>query len=210
LDVRDKGTKSIKEVPGIEVLQVESWSDFEEIYWYIYNNPGKYKTLTIDTATQLQELCMQKVKGTDAISKTSRQAWGEVGELMKAWIIRFRDLPMFINYIAQPRTDAEEDSNDELTPEVGPRVSPATAAILNAAVDIIGYTFIREVEKKVKSKEGGKTRKETITVDEYCLRIGPHPVLTTKFRRDKTLGGKIPDVIVDPTYDKLKSIIEGE
>jgi hypothetical protein len=207
LDVRDKGTKSIKKVPGIDVLSIESWADFEEIYWYLYNNPNKYKSLTIDTVTQLQELCMAKVKGTEAVSKTSRQAWGEVGELMKAWIIRFRDLPMNVTFLCQPRTDSEENDNDELMPEVGPRVSPATAAILNAAVDVIGYTFIRETEEKIKDKKTGKAKE--VTIDEYCLRVGPHPVLTTKFRRDKSLPGKIPEVIVNPTYEIIKNIIEG-
>jgi len=209
LDVRDKGTKSIKKISGIDVLQVESWSDFEEAYWYLYNNPELYKTVTIDTVTQLQELCMQKVKKSTEVSNTSQRAWGEVGELMKAWIIRFRDLPLHVNFIAQPRVDgANEDGEGELTPEVGAGVSPATQKILHAAVDIIGYTFIRETEKKIKSKTTGKTK--TVEVNEYCLRVGPHAILTTKFRRDKNTSGDIPEVIPNATFDKLQEITEGE
>jgi hypothetical protein len=207
LDVRDKGTKSIRRTPGIKVLQLESWMDLEEAYWYLVDNPKMFKTVTIDTVTQLQELAMFKVKNTTEISKTSQQAWGAVGELMKAWIIRYRDLPMNVNFLAQPRMDTEESNSDELMPEVGAGISPGSQKILHAAVDIIGHTFIRETEKKVKNQ---KTQKTSIrTVQEYCLRVGPHPIFTTKFRRDKSIPGPAPDVIVDPTYKTLYELSVG-
>lgn len=207
LDVRDKGTKSIKKVPGIKVFQVESWNDFEEIYWYLYNNPTKYKTVTIDTVTQLQDLCLQKVKNSTEASKTSRQAWGEVGELMKAWIIRYRDLPLHVNFLAQPRTDTEDNDSEELVPEMGAGVSPATQKILHAAVDIIGYTFIRETEKKIKTKEG-KTK--ITNIEEYCLRLGPHPIMATKFRKDKNLKTPVPSVMVNANFEELYELSGGE
>ena len=43
---------------------------------------------------------------------------------------------------------------------------------------------------------------------EYCLRTEPHDVYMTKFRRP---GGKdLPEVIVNPTYDKVKALIDGD
>jgi hypothetical protein len=41
---------------------------------------------------------------------------------------------------------------------------------------------------------------------EYCLRTEPHEVFQTKFRMP---GDDIPDCIVDPTYDKVVSLING-
>lgn len=218
LDVKDKGTKSIKNTEGIVVKQIKNWEDFETAYWYLKSHSDKYKSVVIDTVTQLQDVCLKKVKRVKGseddeglVSKTSRQAFGEASEMMKTWIINYRDLPMVVGFAAQDRlkaSDEESDDMDVLIPEVGPYVMPSIAKILNAAVDIIGQAFVREVEKKVKNKETGKIK--TISTVEYCLRVGPHPIFTTKFRRDPSIKGEIPNIIVNATCGKLIKISNGE
>jgi hypothetical protein len=42
---------------------------------------------------------------------------------------------------------------------------------------------------------------------EYCLRCEPHETFITKFRVPR--GTALPDVIVNPTYDKIQAVIEG-
>jgi len=43
---------------------------------------------------------------------------------------------------------------------------------------------------------------------EYCLRIGPHAYYNTKIRQPK--GSFTPDILKDPSYDKLVSLMKGD
>lgn len=207
LDIREKGTTSIRKTPGVFVLPIDSWKDFEEAYWYIVSNPKEYKTIAIDTVTQLQDYALSEVRGTSE-GLVSRKSWGEASSLLKSWIMLYRDLPQNLIFTAQDRkTKGEEDDSDEdnsIMPEIGPYVMPSVAKILNAAVDVIGMTFVRERIKKIKPlKKGGKETEKSII--EYCLRTGAHPIFLTKFRSPVTDGEdtKIPDVMVNPTYNEI-------
>lgn len=209
LDIREGGTTSIKKREDTYVLPITSWKDFEEVYWYLVNNEGKYKSVAIDTTTQLQDFALAEIRGS-ADGLVSRKSWGEASSLMKTWIALFKDLPMNVIFTAQDRKtkgqeDEEDDSEDNsIMPEIGPYVMPSVAKILNAAVDVIGMTYIRETTKTTKPKKKGDKPTET-TVMEYCLRVGPHPVFLTKFRSPVEEGetSKIPNVLVSPTFEEI-------
>jgi hypothetical protein len=172
--------------------------------------------VVIDTVTMLQSKCVEKVltdnkKGVENAGRwgsMTKGQWGDVAQLMKHWLVLFRDLPIEVVFLAQDRLfnfDDEADTADDLlAPEIGPRLSPSIAAALNAAVNVIGNTFIRVKEKTVEVK-GKKIKKEVI---QYCLRVGPSPVYVTKVRKPKKIV--VPDVILDPEYDDIINAIEGE
>lgn len=212
LDVGDRGTDSIADVKKVDRTDVGDWDQFEQAYWWLREEEGAgYETAMIDTVSMLQRLAEAKVQGIDpqdleehSWGSMKRGQWGEVAGLMKVWLNRFRDLPMNVVFIAQDRTfnfDEEKGEGENvLMPEVGPGLSPSIAKTLNASVSVIGNTFIRS--RPTISKRKVKTNKI-----EYCLRIGPNPVYTTKIRKSKSI--ELPDVIVNPTYDAIIEIIKG-
>lgn len=216
IDVKDQGTASVIDTEDCDVAQVTEFSQFEELYWYLEKNKKKYKTIVIDTVSQLQQLVVAEIaaaknkKSDGKWGSLTRQDWGTISSDMKEWLINYRDLSalgMNVVFIAQDRTsnmDDAEDSTVEITPEIGPQLSPSIAKTLNAAVQMIGNTFIRtrEVEREVRGK---KKKFERI---EYCLRIGPSPVYVTKTRKPKSV--EVPSVLVDPTYKALTQTIKGE
>ena len=220
LDVKDVGDDSLDGLTDIKVMDVKTWDDLEVVYWWIKRNPDRYSAVGIDTMSQLQQLAIQKileVKGKDPDRAgdwgvMTKREWGDVASLMKTWIINFRDLPMEVVFIAQDRTfnTGEEDAAEGLDPEVGPGLSPSIAKCLNAAVHVIGNTFIRRrtVEVAVKNPQRGKPKTQQVDRIEYCLRLGPNPIYITKARKGKSIT--LPSLVVDPTYDKLIKIIEGE
>lgn len=217
LDFNDKGTDSISDVKDIDVAEITSWADLEEWYYYLLKSK-EYKTVVFDTVTQMQSLCVQHVLSKKGKKDTARagdwgtmtqREWGDVAALMKQWIIQFRDLDMEVVFLAQARvfnmSEDADDMDEMLIPEVGPRLSPSVKDALNAAVDVIGSTFIR---KRVIVKKDANGKKKEIEKTEYCLRIGPSPVYTTKIRKPKKV--EAPAFIVDPDYETIKSIIEGD
>jgi hypothetical protein len=215
VDIDDDGWDSVSDVKDLEVTEPKTWEAHEEVYWWLKAGDHNFKTVVIDTVTNLQTLAIRKVlqdkkKSTERAGDwgtMTKREWGDVAQLMKSWISNWRDLDMEVVFIAQDRLfnfgGDEEEVDAELAPEVGPRLSPSVASALNAAVSVIGNTFIRETEytKEVAGK------KKQLTRIEYCLRVGPNPVYITKMR--KPIGIKLPPVIIDPTYEELIDIIEG-
>lgn len=219
INIRDDGEDSISDVKGIKALDVLEFADLEDAYWWLKENPKAFKSVVLDTVSQLQtivvkETAARKKKGN--VSRAgdwgtmSKRDWGDVAALLKEWLSNFRDLTgdgMEVVFIAQDRAfnvDDEGEDEEALAPEIGPALSPSVAKHLNAAVTVIGNTFIRE--RAVKSKDPDR-KKETL-VKEYCLRVGPSSLYVTKVRKPKS--SKVPEVIVDPEYSDIVDIIEGE
>jgi phage nucleotide-binding protein len=205
LDIREQGTNSLVDVQGIDVLAIESWADIEVVYQLLASGNHQYRTVIIDTVTQMQELAMEKVLMDEGKQPGTTQIfmnhWGSMGKLMKQWITYFRDLPMNVVFLAQDRTtEAQENQQaEQLIPEVGPRLSPSVAGTLCAAVSVIGNTYVDEVPVAE-----GKQIKNKI---QYMLRLGPHRLYTTKIRQPK--GNQLPASITNPTYEKIVAIING-
>jgi len=210
LDFKEDGTDSIRDVPGVFVLKIKTWSDFEDVYWGLKDGQHQYQTVVIDTVSGLQDIAILAVKeqnGASAESAVSQRMWGEVGSRLKEWIYNYRDLPMNVVFLAHERVreSESEDALDEgqLDPEVGPNVIPSVAKTLCAAVNIIGNTYIRQSFIRSKKNPGKTTRKV-----EYCVRLGPHPYYITKIRTSRLC--KIPESLPDASYDKIKDLMTGK
>jgi len=204
LDVKDEGTDSIRDIEGVGVLSIETWDDFEKAYWFLKSGEHHFKSVAIDTVSQLQQKLLQQILDDEGKSFATQQIWGQVSGKLKTWIMDFRDLAddnLNINFIAQDRlnsTDTEEDE-EQIDPEVGPQLMPSVASMLNAAVKVIGNTYIAEVAKR--------TSKGINREAEYRMRLGPHPYYITKIRKPKK--AKCPDYITDPSFDKIIEIMKG-
>lgn len=222
IDIRDEGTDSISDVKDCDVREVEDFDDLEEIYWWLKKHTEAYGTIVMDTVSQAQQLLVKEIGEKSKNKKKGKSAgdwgtmtqrdWGDVGSRLKEWIINFRDLTkdgMNVVFIAQDRTfnaseDDDNDADSQIAPEVGPALSPAVAKVLNAAVSMIGNTFIRT---RIKKKEGAKGKTIKTQVIEYALRMGPNPSYVTKVRKPRDI--EAPAFIVDPTYEDILDIIKG-
>jgi|HubBroStandDraft_6_1064221.scaffolds.fasta_scaffold00056_74 hypothetical protein len=216
LDVKDRGTDSIRDVKGVFVIEVTTFEQFEQIYYNILNDKAyaKYQTIVIDTLTQVQDLLVQEYAasiGKDtgdaayAWGNLSQKDWQGITGQLKDWIANYRNLDRQVVFLAQERIDQEEGgTTDAVSPSVGPAVSPSVARVLNANVSAILNTFIRRkvVEKEVSGK---KSREITAT---YSLRIGPNPAYITKLRKPRST--RLPPTIDNPTYAEIIDYIEGD
>lgn len=207
LDIREKGTDSIADVEDVDTLQINSWDEFEQVYWYLASDQNKYKTVVIDAVSQLQDFAVEKAMDEDGKSNeiVTKRQWGSAAGKLKTWIINYRDLVdrgINVVFLAHDRTNEGEDGEDgELTPTVGPRLMPSVASVMTASVKLIGNTFIRETHEKL---EGGKMKRSVV----YCMRIGPHAYYETKIRQPK--GSFTPDIIENPDYNVMVSLMKGE
>lgn len=219
LDIQDEGTDSVLDIKGLKVWDITDLDDFEDAFWYLKKGDHPFKTVILDTVTMLQHLKIEDLVG-EKLRKLGKQAgdwgtmtkqdWGAVASYLKHWITEFRNLDMIVIFIAQERifnaSDDDDDRNQgQIDPEVGPALSPAVKSHLNAAVSVIGNTFIRSRMIEKKNEKGRKIKKEKI---DYCLGVGPSSLYTRKIRKPKSI--ELPDVIVDPEYEDIIAIIEGD
>ena len=209
LDIKDRGTDSIRDVQGIDVMNIENWTDFEAIYWALSKGDHEYKTVVLDTISGLQELAIKEVKGREHVeveSAMSQRLWGTTSMMMQQWIYAYRDLPLNVVFISQERSKRgtdDENYDDQLDPEVGPAVMPSVSKVLCAAVKIIGNTYIRQITKPSQKIPG-----QLIIQTTYMLRVGPHPYYITKVRSPKSF--KLPGSLKDADYESLKALMRGE
>lgn len=207
-DVKDRGTDSISDVDGISVLSVKTWADFEDLYWFL-SKDTKFKSVVIDTVSQLQDLAILEVNSNSKAGgwgTMTKQQWGEVASLLKTWLIRYRDLDKHVMFIAQDRVfNGDEESEDNgIDPQMGPRLMPSVASTINAGVDIVAHTFLRQhTEIQVVNKK--RVQKRQI---QYAMRVGPNPSFITKIRKPKKVV--VPEFIVNPTYDQVIKLVRSK
>jgi hypothetical protein len=214
----EDGTKSVHNVEGLDYVPIHGSDEISELVEHL-STSKHFKTIILDTASMLQDLILKEILGLEELpaqkswGMATREQYGQCALQTKERLRSLLDLSvkclMNVVIVAQEREFNTEDTSDVLMPFVASALSPSVVGWLNPACDYIGQTFIRQKEVIKKVKIGDKV-KERRTVDgvEYCLRTEPDPTFTTKFRLPK--GTPIPDVIVDPDYDKIYALIKGK
>lgn len=210
LNINENGTDSIHDVPDVDVLNITQWSEIEEVYWAVEDGESKYKTVVIDACHTMQDLAITQGKVENKKSPddpTSQRDFGVASGLMKSWIQNYTDLcnrGLNVVWLAHDRvSETETDDEEGIAPEVGPRLMPSLSSTITGAVNIVGYTFIKE--SIIKPKKVGEKKERKV---EYCLRIGAHGFYTTKVRKPKTQ--QLPDFLIDASYDDLLQIVQGK
>jgi hypothetical protein len=205
LDILQDGTDTIANVPRVDAIPITEWGQIEELYWYLSKGKGKdkYKSVIIDQITEAQDVCIDHVMAEGGRDAMSQRLWGEVSGEMKTFITNFRSLvkqKMNVAFLAHEREDDDEGSEDsQISPNVGPRLMPSVQSFLCGQVSVIGNTFIQE---KITRKDGKRIRRVS-----YAMRIGPHGFYTTKVRHPAEVD--TPDVIIDPSFDKILAVVKG-
>lgn len=199
----------------IKQLRLRASDELWEVIAGVRDGSLPYRTIALDHASGLQDLILKEVLGLEEIpvQKTwglaSREAYGTVAVRFKKFVTAMLDLPANLVLVAHERGFGPDATHDGeiIQPFVGAALTPALSGWLNGSVDYIGQTFVRH-RVVYKTLAGKQKRIAVQTKDkEFCLRVGIDPTYATKFRLPP--GRELPPVIVDPSYEKIKAIIEG-
>jgi phage nucleotide-binding protein len=192
LDV-EGGTLTLRKRAKIDVAPVRSQKDVVEIHNQLKANPGYYKTVVIDSLSELQKLDMRDIM-VDAVRKRpdqdidvpSQREWGKSIEHIRKIVRAFRDLPCNTIMTALAYSDKDGESNAMVyTPNLPGKLKVEVPGFL----DIVGYYFTAvENDQVIRRMQFQKTRR----------------VVAAKDRTD-SLGSKIDD----PTIPQLWSLIHG-
>jgi hypothetical protein len=201
---------------NVDQVTLEKTSDIQEVV-ELQQTTSRYATIVLDHATGLQDVVLKEVLGLDEIPVqlswgiAGQQQWGQVAVQTKERLRSLLNLYCNVVIVAQEREFNSEVEDAELVmPNIASALTPSVTGWLNPACDYICQTFIRSKTQNKEIKVGDKTTKvkQKIGGVEYCLRTAPHELFTTKFRLPKG-SVELPDVIVDPDFDKIQKLIKG-
>ncbi len=199
----------------IRQVVLEHTEELHELVLFV-NATKPYATIVLDHASGLQDMVLKELLGLSELPTqsswglASQSQYGQCALQVKTHLRSLLNLSTNVVIVAQEREFNTDTEGTLLMPYVGSALTPSITGWLNPACDYICQTFIRREirEKRVKIAGMESIQKVETGRVEYCLRTGPHDVYTTKMRVPK--GTPLPDVIVDPDYDKIKSLIDGE
>lgn len=151
IDAED-GTKTLNALPDygdqIDVVPMTQWKKMQAIYNDLYKGQHPYKTVVIDSGTEVQQLAMNDVLGTsgtvlDVGITPEFKDWYKNTEQIRRMIRAFRDLPMHTIITA-----LEMDSQDPRTKLVmkRPAFSNKLSQQIPAFFDTVFYLYTKEVK----------------------------------------------------------------
>ena len=142
LDV-EGGTLSLRKRKGLDVVRVKSIAELVAIHEKLATeNDGYYKTVVLDSITELQKLDMVDIM-TELVSRRpdldkdvpSQREWGKSIEHMRRIVRGFRDLPMNTIFTALVIVDKDENGTVTYTPSLPGKLKMEVSGF----VDVVGY-----------------------------------------------------------------------
>lgn len=183
---------------------------------------NKYRTIVSDHITGFQDRVLAEILDIEDLpvqkswGLASQQQYQQCTAQCKEHFKRMLNLDCNVVFIAQERdfNNDEESRSGGINPYVSAALTPSLVGFVNSSCDYLIQTLIRPkmIEKKMVVGVGKKQKTSVKLVPdgdkkEYVARIAPHDVVMTKFRVPK--GHKMPEFLIDPSYDKIMALISG-
>jgi phage nucleotide-binding protein len=173
-----------------DVARVTKWRDMQKIYEDLYDRKTRYKTVVIDSLTEVQKFSMLGImqdperQDKDPDVATLRE-WGKNIEQTRKFVRGFRDLPINTIFTALSMTDQDNKGQKHTKPSLSGKLSNEVAGFL----DIVVYMYKKNVDDEIRR----------------CLLTSETDDTVAKDRSDS-----LPLVVVDPTMATLYDLISGK
>lgn len=196
IQIGDDGSNTIANVEGISAVSIKTVEDLKAIAEELQKDKH-YETVVVDTfSLVVTEWTSQKVVGKG--KRMTQQNWGDLKtdteEIIKCWHRVAKSHIVVLT--CHESMDTVEGMEDEIAPDVRPSVSKGARTYLEGMANYGIHTT--RISKEV--LKGNVTK----TLVKYAADIGPNPYYWTKLQIDSSI--KVPDRIINPSYDKIMSI----
>ena len=188
------GTFSLRaKYPEVDVVRVQSWTDMQHVYDELYRGQTGYKTIVLDSLTEIQKFSMSDIMRDLVRREPDRdpdipgmREWGKNIQQLRALVRAFRDLPCNAIFTAL----AAEEKN----PRTGlihskPSLSGKLSAEVAGFVDIVLFMYTKRVE-------------------DQMVRLLLTAKTDTTIAKDRS--GKLPAVVEVPTMATIHQYIFNE
>ena len=185
------GTLSIRDLyPGVDVVRVDKWHQFQGIYDELAAGKHPYKTVGLDSLSEMQKFNMADIMNKVVLKDADRdpdvpsmREYMKNGEILRRLVRAFRDLPMHTLMSALPRLDKDNQTSKI---KVRPALSDKLATEVPAYMDEVLYHYKKTVGSDVK---------------RLALTSGTDKEVA------KDRSGALPDVLENPTMKVIYDYI---
>lgn len=201
IQVGDDGSNTIADTEGVMAVRAESLADLKDTAQGLMTDK-KYKTIFVDTFSMITNEWIDK-NATQKNKKMTQQMWGEVKIDSEELIKIFHKLALshIVVLSCHESNDSIEGMEDEILPDIRPSVTKGARTYLEGMANYGIHTT--KLKKTIISKKTGQEKE----VVRYAVHIGANPYYWTKLQINP--GIQVPDIVINPTYDKLMGVIQG-
>jgi len=149
------GTFSLRErSPEVDVVRVTSWMDLQKIYDELYLMKHGYRTVVLDSLTEIQKFSMMNIM-TDLVQEypdrdadiPSIREWGKNIEQVRKFVRAYRDLPMHTIFTALSSSDKNAKTGMMLHK---PALSGKLAMEVGGFVDVLVYMYTKAMDGEIR------------------------------------------------------------
>lgn len=179
--------------PDVQIIRVTTWKQMQDVYDELYRMKHGYKTVIVDSLTEVQKFSMMQIMKDLVKDKPERdpdiasmQEWGKNIEQTRKFIRAFRDLPLNTIFTALAMGDKNPKTGKVLTL---PSLSGKLAREAAGFVDIVAYMYVKMVDGE------------------------PQRLLLTSQTEDiiaKDRSGRLPQVVQEPTMETIMNYVTGD
>lgn len=189
------GTESLRHTyPEVETVRVTTWKEMQEVYNVLHDGNHGYKTVVLDSLTEIQKFNMYNVMNDLAQKRPDldpdvpgMREWGKNLEQMRRMVRGFRDLEMHTIFTALNMTDKDQKTGiTSMQPSLSGKLAKEVAAFL----DVVCYYYVKQI--------GDGT-------DAEFKRLLLTQKTDSQVAKDRT--GRLPMIIEQPTMSEIYRIM---
>lgn len=197
--VGDDGSNTIANVDGIKAIHAETLEQLKDIGKELLNDK-KFASVAVDTFSMITNVWIDQ-NITQKKKKMTQQAWGDLKVETEELIKIFHEVAAthIVALTCHESNDSIEGMEDEIIPDFRPNTTKGARTYLEGMAN---YGIHMAKMKKTVIKDG--VEKEVV---RYVGHLGANSYYWTKLQIDPDI--KVPEAIVNPTYDKIMKIIRG-
>lgn len=198
--IGDDGSNTIANVEGIQAIHADTTEKLKEIGKELLKDK-KYKSVVVDTFSMLTNVWIDQ-NITQKKKKMTQQAWGDLKVETEELIKIFHEVAAthIVCLTCHESNDTIEGMEDEIIPDFRPNTTKGARTYLEGMAN---YGIHTAKMKKTVVKDG--VEKEVV---KYVAHLGANSYYWTKLQIDPDI--KVPDSVVNPTYDKIMKLINNE
>lgn len=197
--VGDDGSNTIANVDGIKAIHAETLEQLKEIGEELKKDK-KFASVAVDTFSMITNVWIDQ-NITQKKKKMTQQAWGDLKVETEELIKIFHEVAAthIVALTCHESNDSIEGMEDEIIPDFRPNTTKGARTYLEGMAN---YGIHMAKMKKTVIKDG--VEKEVV---RYVGHLGANSYYWTKLQIDPDI--KVPEAVVNPTYDKIMKIING-
>lgn len=134
--------KHKKKIDPVKYVSITKLEDLRDLLTYLKKGGHEFETVVIDSITEINEIIkdgIEKKRGAQMQLKD----WGDLAKAIKAVLRGFRDLDMHVIFIAQEKSEKDDQKTEKIVPSLNGKAANEIAYFM----DIVAYSFIDTIGK---------------------------------------------------------------